>query len=246
MDVKFFTAEMTRTGAVLNKQCTQTMLETYWEEFKDWPDEKFAGAIRRCRKQLDFFPTIKQIRERVVVSNSYVPPLRITEVKPTGSLEQNATDLTIDELETLLSNTDYEEKAKQVIRQRFRKDATQPFIRNLIRDLLSPNWNEHNERTFACLLCKDQGVVEVYQSGTCKRAVKGNLDPIDCRTWVVACNCKEGEKHRTPAEYFESGKCKPLPEYQDWMVIVTQVDIDSQINEIVSHYCSKGDLIHGS
>ncbi len=246
MDVKSFTEQMTRTGAVLNKQCTQTMLETYWEEFKDWPDEKFAGAIRRCRKQLDFFPTIKQIRERVVITNTYVPPLRITEVKQTGSLEQNATDLTLDELEVLLSRSEYSEQAKQVIRKRFNKDASQPFIRKVVKDLLSPNWNDLNERTVACLRCKDQGVVEVYQSGTCKRAVTGKLQASDCRTWVVACSCKAGEKHRTPAEFFESGKCNPLPDFADGKAVVTAVIVDSQINAIVSHYCQEGELSHGS
>ena len=67
MKYDYFLDQLEAAGAVLNKQVTPLMYETYWNEFETWTDQQFAGALVRCKRELDFFPTIKQIRERFVV-----------------------------------------------------------------------------------------------------------------------------------------------------------------------------------
>ena len=66
-----------------------------------------------------------------------------------------------------------------------------------------------NERV-RCSLCRDRGVVEVYDPRKSYAAIRANAFDIDShlRICVVACTCGQGDKHTRPK--VNPNQCKPL------------------------------------
>lgn len=245
MNYDYFLDQLEAAGAVLNKQVTPLMYETYWNEFQTWTDQQFAGALVRCKRELDFFPTIKQIRERFVVQRSLrqdqpIPPVGLLTVqesaddKATASLEATVDALSDDDLRKLMRDDGLSEQAIQSSIKKFRKHPQGKLFRGYIKDLISPNWNEHNEPTFRCLKCRDHGTVEVYAPSTCRKANSGTVKPSDLQTWMVACRCEKGEQ--TSEEAHERNRCKKLMEFEPWMRPVAAVTVSGMIDEIQQHY----------
>lgn len=238
MELKVFCAEMIRTGTALNRQPTEMMLETYFLEFKSWTEEQFFEAMRRCRQDLDFFPTIHQIRERFPSKKKLVSvePAGLITQEPkvqSSSLEANVNALTDEEIVEYLCKYGLEEEPALMALKRFRANQESPFYRSLIKDAISPNWNEHNERTFRCLDCKDRGSVEVYTSRTCLLARNEQLRPEGIRTWMVVCRCQITVDR---PERKQQNKCEPMMMLEPWMVKVKGTTASEQFREVTSHY----------
>lgn len=247
MNYDYFLDQLEATGAVLNKQVTPLMYETYWNEFQTWTDQQFAGALVRCKRELDYFPTIKQIRERFVVQRSLQqdqpkPPVGLltsqetSEDKATASLEATVDALSDDELKELMQANGLSEQAALSSIAKFRKHPQGRLFRGFIKDLISPNWNELNEPTFRCLKCRDHGTIEVYTPATCRKANAGTVECQDLRTWMVACRCSSGDQFRNEGEAHERNRCRKLMDFEPWMVPVAAVTVAGMIDEILSHY----------
>lgn len=247
MDYDYFLDELEATGAVLNKQVTPLMYETYWNEFKTWTDEQFAGALVRCKRELDFFPTIRQIRERFVVQRALQqdqpkPPVGLITLKETQddkatlSLEATVDALSDDELKDLMQANGLSEQAALSSIAKFRKHPQGRLFRGFIKDLISPNWNEHNEPTFRCLRCRDHGTVEVYTPATCRKANAETLTTDALQTWMVACKCESGNQFRKGEKAHERNRCRNLMNFEPWMVPVAAVTVAGMMDEINQHY----------
>lgn len=62
--------ELNKTSAVFRCELSAPAYEGYWEAFHLETDADFARACRRAREELDFMPTIKQLR-------MYLPDRRV-------------------------------------------------------------------------------------------------------------------------------------------------------------------------
>lgn len=247
MNYDYFLDQLEATGAVLNKQVTPLMYETYWNEFQTWTDQQFAGALVRCKRELDFFPTIKQIRERFVVRRQLqqdqpkpaVGLLTLDETdddKSTASLEATVDAMSDDELLSLMQSNGLSEPAARATLKKFRKHPQGKLFRGYIKDLISPNWNERSEPAFCCLKCRDLGTVEVYTPSTCRKANAGTLATAELRTWMVGCRCKAGEQFQDEGEDHERNRCRKLMLFEPWMVPVAKLTSEEMVFEIQSHY----------
>jgi hypothetical protein len=253
MKYDYFLDQLEATGAVLNKQVTPLMYETYWNEFETWTDEQFAGALIRCKRELDFFPTIKQIRERFVVRrqlqqdqpNPAVGLLTVEENsddKATSSLESTVDAMSDDDLQSLMESNGLSEQAARTTVRKFRRHPQGKLFRGFIKDLVSPNWNEINEPTFLCLQCRDRGTIEVYTPSTCRKANAETLRTSDLQTWMVACRCEAGQQFQYDGESHERNRCRKLMKFEPWMVAVEKITSEEMVDEIELHYKSRKQL----
>jgi hypothetical protein len=242
MELKFLCAEMIRTGTALNRQPTEMMLETYFMEFQSWENEQFAEAMRRCRQELDFFPTIHQIRERFPRrkelanrSLNHEPSGYITqERKPEAtSLEANVSSLTDDEILSHCETAGLAKQTATMILKRFRKDPESKLTRGFIKDMISPKWNDHNERRVTCRDCNDSEFVEVYTSRTCLRARMKTLKLAEVRTWVVICRCQVG---KDKPERKQQNKCEAMMMKEPFMLQVGGTTAEEMFTEVSNHY----------
>ena len=253
MNYDYFLDQLEATGAVLNKQVTPLMYETYWNEFETWTDEQFAGALIRCKRELDFFPTIKQIRERFVVRRQLQqdqpkPAVGLLTVeensddKATSSLEATVDAMSDDDLQSLMESNGLSEQAARTTVRKFRRHPQGKLFRGFIKDLISPNWNETNEPTFRCLQCRDRGTIEVYTPSTCRKANAETLTTSDLRTWMVACRCEAGQQFQDDGESHERNRCRKLMKFEPWMVSVEKITSEEMVDEIELHYKSRKQL----
>ena len=250
MNHELFLDQLEQTGAVLNRQVTPSMYTAYWPPFAEWTDSQFVGAITRCRQELDFFPTIKQIKERIVIQQSATEQitksnaglLTVEETasdKQDGSLEANVDAMTDDELIALIQADGLSEPAARATTKAFRRNQQGKLYRGYIKDLISPDWNERNEQTFRCLKCHDKGVVEVYTPQTCRKVKSGEELTTGVKTWMTACHCDRGDLHRREIKPHERGRCQSLANYEPWMIPVTAMTEDERRTEVANHYLEK-------
>jgi hypothetical protein len=84
MTRKVLVLELNKTAAVFRTELSPPAYEGYWEAFHTEIDQDFARACRRAREELDFMPTIKQLRhflpdrrgrEAVEATNRYLAKL---------------------------------------------------------------------------------------------------------------------------------------------------------------------------
>ena len=238
MELKVFCAEMIRTGSALNRQPTEMMLETYFFEFKSWSEEQFFEAMSRCRQDLDFFPTVHQIRERFPSKKNlqrFEPAGLITQEPKanTGSLEANVNAMTDQEIIESLVRYGLNEETARMSCKRFRGNPESRLHRGLIKDSISSGWDDHNERRFRCLDCRDTGFVEVFTSRTSLLARKKTLDEAGVRTWMVVCRCQITVEK---SERKQQNKCEPMMMKEPWMVPVHGLSATEQFSEIMRHY----------
>ena len=250
MNHELFLDQLEQTGAVLNRQVTPSMYTAYWPPFAEWTDMQFIGAIARCRQELDYFPTIKQIKERIVIQKlateqSTKPNVGLLSIKETESekqdksLEATVDVMTDDELVALIQSDGLSESAARATMKTFRRNPQGKISRGYIKDLVSPDWNERNEQTFCCLRCRDRGVVEVYTPKTCRRVKAGEKLVTGVKTWMVACGCDRGKVHQREIEPHERGRCQSLASFESWMVPVVAMTEKERQAEIANHYLTK-------
>ena len=251
MDFKNFCAEMLRTGSVMNRQCTDMMLETYYLEFESWTEQQFFGAMARCRQDLDFFPTIRQIRERFVTSaqtyntrqesnGGFIEAEDTPDHMKGNSLEANVDALSDEELIEMFLRDGLSEPTAHNTLRRFRKSPTGVVFRGYIKDLLSPRWNEYKEPRYKCIKCCDKGTIEVFSSNTCRQAKSGTLVESKVRTWQVACNCEKANVGKSVRKDSDHNRCRELPTFEEsWMVKVQGVTSSEMFNQIYDHYAEK-------
>lgn len=70
MDRDRFAVIMGETAIALRDDYDDATLAVYWDEFRDWTDSAFTAAMASCRRELDRFPTVKQIYDRSLTSGS--------------------------------------------------------------------------------------------------------------------------------------------------------------------------------
>jgi len=63
MNESIFKTEMARTAAATRSTIDELTLAAYWEEFKNWEDYLFIGALDSCRRSLKRFPTVSDVIE---------------------------------------------------------------------------------------------------------------------------------------------------------------------------------------
>ena len=61
-DRRRFGQEMAKTAAVLRAELSDPLLEGFWEAFEGADIEAFSKACRRAREELDFMPSIHELR----------------------------------------------------------------------------------------------------------------------------------------------------------------------------------------
>lgn len=61
-DRPHFVSELNMLGAVLKGHVTEPLLMAFWQDFEDVTFEDFRVACKRARRELDFFPSVRELR----------------------------------------------------------------------------------------------------------------------------------------------------------------------------------------
>lgn len=102
-----FASEMAETSFATQSDVTDEHYEVYWKAVGHWELEDFQAAMRKCRDDLNRFPTVAQIRERRPKSHRTAAEV----IKHGGlmALEEDASNRGADDLEAEIDNLTGEE-----------------------------------------------------------------------------------------------------------------------------------------
>ena len=122
-----------------------------WEACENWSNEQFIQAMKRCRRELDFFPSIRQIRQ------GYTPTAKgdaktdehpskglLTATMPTDA-PRDALDAQIDnlsdiELETHFASSGVSQGALKGLIKFYKKKPDRLVFRWFLKDCVRPGW----------------------------------------------------------------------------------------------------------
>jgi hypothetical protein len=139
---------MAITQSVFRTQLNSAASFEIWEAFKGWTDKQFIEAMKRCRRELDFFPSMRQIRQ------GYKPPANKLEEHPSKGLltatmpsdePRDALDAQIDnmsnaELETHFASSGVSQGALKGLVQFYKKQPNRLLFRFFLKDCIKPGW----------------------------------------------------------------------------------------------------------
>ena len=143
---------MAITQSVFRTQLNSAASFEIWEAFKGWTDQQFIEAMKRCRRELDFFPSMRQIRQ------GYKPAANKLEEHPSKGLltatipsdaPRDALDAQIDdlsdvELQTHFANSGVSQGALQGLIKFYKKKPDRLLFRWFLKDCLRPGWEYSN------------------------------------------------------------------------------------------------------
>jgi len=64
MNEQIFKNEMAKAAVKTRCELDPLTLAAYWEEFENWDEAVFVQALQLASRELNFFPTVSQIRQR--------------------------------------------------------------------------------------------------------------------------------------------------------------------------------------
>lgn len=185
MDENEFKAEMIQTG-LATSEYKPGAVAVYARELKHLEIDQFKHAMAACRRELDRFPTVKQILERLPkdTTNHYleekaeIEPVAIADV-----IQKELDDLTDEQLEAIFDD-DFSVKMFRRGNQLYRRIAMSSL--------------GHNQIERGCQDCHGVGSFAVVCMADMKKSYNNDLDGtvIDiCRnSLLVACpTCELGQ-----------------------------------------------------
>ena len=158
---------MAITQSVFRTQLNSAASFEIWEAFKGWTDEQFIEAMKRCRRELDFFPSLRQIRQ------GYRPPANkadklnqhpskglLTATMPADA-PRDALDAQIDsmsdiQLETHFASSGVSQGALKGLVKFYKKKPDRLLFRWFLKDCIKPGWE------FMSLTDSPQAVKSVF------------------------------------------------------------------------------------
>jgi len=232
MQYEDFEKQLTKVAIAFNRELSPELVVIYFEQFSGWTDKQFRNAVNRCIQDDERFPTVSMIKRRwrPREGNEKPPqafPKLETNVKVTRnkSLEEKINDMDSGEVRQLVYDWSKSDKIAKDMQRRF--EAKEQLAVDLVKDLVSPTWNELNEKTVGCQLCQDRGYVEVYQAMTVRLAKAGVLSEQSIHTEIVCCNCDKSIYDPMNENQ------KPIGRYKTTMVVVKEVIPRDQLLEVI-------------
>lgn len=231
-----FEKQLTKVSIAFNRELSPELVMIYFEEFQGWTDTQFKSAISKCIRECNFFPTVNDIRGRwrVRQSNETIerPQVKLLEssalVTVAPTLDEKVNSMSVSEVSKLFQDYGMDKKTTVSFCQRF--ERREKIAVNLVKDIVCPNWDDHQHKTVACLDCNDLGSVEVYSPDTMKLSEAGKLTSKNVRTVMVSCSCRlrmydpDNPKHK-PVVIYDSQR----------MLRRLAVGINEQILEVQKH-----------
>lgn len=155
MDKATFTQQMAITQSVFRTQLNSAASFEIWEAFKGWTDKQFIEAMTRCRRELDFFPSMRQIRQ------GYKPPAKkadkleqhpakglLTDSVPASErkdpLDAEIDKMGVDTLRKHFATCGASPAAVESLVESHRKKPDRMLFRWFLKDCLRPGWEFSN------------------------------------------------------------------------------------------------------
>ena len=146
---------MAITQSVFRTQLNSAASFEIWEAFKGWTDKQFIEAMKRCRRELDFFPSMRQIRQGYKPAANKADKLEehpskglLSASVPAGE-RKDPLDVEIDKMgaETLrkhFSTSGASPEGVEALVKSYQKKPDRLLFRWFLKDCLRPGWEYSN------------------------------------------------------------------------------------------------------
>lgn len=230
MQFEEFQMQMTKVAIAFNRELSPELVMIYFEQFSGWTDKQFKSAVSRCITDEDRFPTVSMIKRRWKPREANEPAPKVaprieTYIKTCETLDEKVQEMDASEVRQIIYDWSKSDVIAKDMTRRFENQETLAI--DLIKDIVSPTWNEMNEKTVKCRTCSDRGYVEVYQATTVRLAMAGVLSEQSVHTEIVTCSC-ENQMYDPMNE-----KSKPMDRYKTTMIKVNEVIPRDQVQEVI-------------
>ncbi len=230
MQFEDFEKQLTKVAIAFNRELSPELVMIYFEQFSGWTDKQFRSAVNRCIQDDERFPTVSMIKRRwrpreANEAAPVVAPRIVSEVRTNRTLDEKIDEMDSDEVRQLVYDWSKSNHIAKDMQKRFENQET--LARDLVKDLVSPSWNDENEKTVACRTCNDRGYVEVYQAMTVRLAMAGVLSEQSVHTEIVTCSCDK--------QIYDpmNEDAKPMGRFKTTMLVVKEVVPRDQVLEVI-------------
>lgn len=230
MQFEEFQKQLTKVAIAFNRELSPELVMIYFEQFSGWTEKQFRSAVNRCIQDEDRFPTVSMIKRRWRPREANEPapinaPRVESIVKTNRTLDEKIDQMDSSEVRQLVYDWSKSDHIAKDMQRRFENQET--LARDLVKDIVSPSWNEESERTVKCRTCQDRGYVEVYQAMTIRLAIAGVLSEQSVHTEIVTCSC-DNQIYDPMNE-----NQKPMGRFKTTMLVVKQIIPRDQVLEVI-------------